>query len=273
MPSQKPGPRFLTVKDACRLTPNMIRVTFAGEALRDFPTGREGANCKLMLPEAGESPDAFRDRFATGPFPVKRTYTIRRHRPSELEIDIDFVDHGEGGPASAWARRATAGSFLAFAGPGPQKIKEFQADYHIVAADPSAIPVAAATLEAMPRDAVGIALFEITEPSDAQDIDAPAGVDVRWMIHPDPHRPSTAQIEALRALPWPEGRIQACVAGEHSVIQDMRRFLLVEKQVPREDAYIAGYWKIGLVEDQHQALKRGEPSQIDKNQAQTPPGP
>lgn len=57
----RPGPRVLTVKDAWRLTPNMIRAKFAGSELQDFPTGREGANCKLLLPEQGETHAAFGD--------------------------------------------------------------------------------------------------------------------------------------------------------------------------------------------------------------------
>jgi hypothetical protein len=30
------------------------------------------------------------------------------------------------------------------------------------------------------------------------------------------------------------------------------------RQVPRKDTYISGYWKIGLVEDEHQKMKRAE---------------
>lgn len=40
----RPGPRRLTVKEAWFLTPNMIRVVFAGPELAGFPLGREGGN-------------------------------------------------------------------------------------------------------------------------------------------------------------------------------------------------------------------------------------
>jgi len=49
--TRRPGPRILTVKRAWHLTPSMIRVTFAGSGLEGFPPGREGGNCKLMLPK------------------------------------------------------------------------------------------------------------------------------------------------------------------------------------------------------------------------------
>jgi len=42
--------------------------------------------------------------------PPRRTYTIRALRPSDREVDIDFVLHGSTGPASHWRRRC-CGSF------------------------------------------------------------------------------------------------------------------------------------------------------------------
>ena len=90
-------------------------------------------------------------------------------------------------------------------GPSPAKLTEFDADWYLIAADPSAIPVAAVALEAMPRDSKGIAIFEITAREDRQDIDAPKGIAIHWLIHPDPHTPSTAQIDFIKAMFWPEG--------------------------------------------------------------------
>ena len=51
----KRRPRFLTVRSARYLSPNFIRVTFAGSELEGFPLGHEGANCKLVLPRDGEA--------------------------------------------------------------------------------------------------------------------------------------------------------------------------------------------------------------------------
>jgi len=254
----KKPPRILSVKDAWYLTPNMIRVVFAGPDLDGFPSGRDGGNCKLLIPDMGESKTQFLKRLQSGSPPVKRTYTVRKFDTARQELSIDFVAHGDEGPASRWASHAQAGDFIGFMGPSPAKLAEFNADWYLVAADPSAIPVAAVALEAMPRNAKGIAVFEITSPEDRQDIDAPKGIDVHWLIHPDPHTPSTAQVGFIKAMPWPEGRVQTCIAGESSVIRALRDFLANDKHVPRSDTYISGYWKIGLVEDQHQQAKRDE---------------
>lgn len=255
---KKSGPRVLTVKDAWHLTPNMIRVTFAGSELADIKPGCEGANCKLMLPEAGESREDFTKRLEKGKKITRRTYTVRHIRPDAQEMDIDFVDHGDNGPASGWAKKAKAGDFIGFAGPGPVKMDAFYADYYVVAADSSAIPVAAATLEAMPRDAKGIAIFEVPTEADRQDINAPEGIDMRWLIHENPYRSSPAQEEAIRALKWPKGRVQTCIAGESGVIKSLRQYILKDRDLSKKDAYISGYWKIGMIEDEHQAMKRAE---------------
>lgn len=250
--------RVLSVKKAWYLTPNMIRVVFAGPELAGFPTGREGGNCKLMLPEPGEQRETFEARLSAGPKPVRRTYTVRHYDAQVQELTIDFVAHGENGPASAWALNAKPGSFLGFGGPSTPKVTHFEADWYLVAADPSAIPVAAAALEAMPRDAVGVAIFEVTSAQDKQDINIPEGIQVHWLVHSNPEQPSSAQESLIRSLDWPSGRVQTCIAGESTVIRALKAYVVGEKKVPRQDAYISGYWKIGLIEDEHQQMKRAE---------------
>ena len=256
--NRRPSPRLLTVKNAWFLTPNMIRVVFSGPELTGFPESSEGGNCKLLIPEIDETKDEFADRLKNGPSPVRRTYTVRKFEVETQELYIDFVAHGDEGPASRWASHAKAGDFLGFAGPSQPKVTDFDADWYLVAADPSALPVAAATLEAMPRDAKGVAIFEVTSIEDRQHIDIPEGFDVHWLVQNDPHEPSRAQEELVRALEWPKGRVQTCIAGEAGVIRSLRGFLANEKQVPRADTYISGYWKIGLIEDEHQKAKRAE---------------
>ena len=256
--TKRPPPRLLTVKKAGYITPNMIRVTFAGPELEGISGDCAGAHCKIMLPAAGQSRADFADQLANGPRPVTRTYTVRHIRPETQEMDIDFVAHGDEGPASAWAQRADLGDFCGFAGPGSIKLTEFYADWYLVAADMSALPVAAATLEAMPRDAKGLAVIEITDEDDRQAIDAPPSIKIKWLINPDPHAPSNAQEQLIRSLDWPDGVVQTCIAGESSVIRAFRSFLHNEKGLPKKDTYISGYWKIGLVEDEHQQMKRAE---------------
>lgn len=255
---KKPAPSVLTVKDAFYLTPHMVRVVLTGPELADRPEGCEGANCKIFIPQKGQSRADFTDQLVNGPRPTVRTYTVRNFRKDVLELDIDFVAHGDEGPASAFAMSAKAGDFMGFAGPSAVKIKDFYADWYLIAADMSALPVASAALEGMPRDAKGLAIFEIQTEEDKQDIDIPEGVEVHWLIHEDPHKASVAQEAMIRAVDLPKGVIQTCIAGESGVIKSLRGFLTNETEIPKKDIYISGYWKIGLIEDEHQAQKRLE---------------
>ena len=256
--SGRPRPRILSVDRATHLTPNLIRVTFRGPELDGLPDGCDGGHCKLLLPEPDESRDAFVARIEAGGKPARRTYTVRHYRSADAELDIDFVDHGDGGPASRWARHAKPGSFLGFMGPGAPKLTDFNADWYLVAADLSALPMASAALEAMPRDAKGIAVFEVPSPEDRQTLDAPQGVAVHWLVHADARTASTQQEALLRGLDWPKGRVQTCIAGESGAIKGLRHLLKTERAIPRGDLYLSGYWKVGMVEDQHQTFKRTE---------------
>lgn len=263
-PSQSRGqrrpPRILTVTAARYLTPHMVRVTLTSESLADFPEGHEGAHCKLVFPAPGEDHAAFIEACAEGRPPADRnpmrTYTVRHFQRQSLEMDIDFVAHGDEGPATLWAQAAKPGDVLAFMGPGTIKLTEFHADWYLVAADMSALPVAAATLEAMPRNAKGVAIFEILSPEDRQDIDMPDGIEAHWIVQDDPHTASRAQIDFIEALDWPEGAIQTCIAGESGIIRELRRLLITDRGLSKQDAYISGYWKMGLKEDEHQAAKK-----------------
>ena len=258
MKSPKKTPALLKVAHARHVTPNMIRVTLTSPAIKDMDANCEGANCKIFLPGETQSQASFLAQLRDGPRPTVRTYTVRHIRPHASELDIDFVDHGDAGPASAWARAAKPGQFCGLAGPGTPKVTDFYADHYLVVADMSALPVASATLEAMPRDAKGIAFFEINHPNDIQRIAAPEGIVLHWFIHPNTHAPSRQLVDAVTNWDWPEGRVQTCIAGESTAIKALRSLILSDKGLPKQDCYISGYWKVGLIEDEHQKMKRSE---------------
>jgi NADPH-dependent ferric siderophore reductase len=254
----KPAPRVMHVSAKQWITPNMIRVTCAADWIKTLDQGIEGAHFKLFLPQHGQAEDAFLEQLVAGPRPTVRTYTIRHIRTALGEIDVDFVDHGDSGPASAWARRCSIGDVAGFAGPGPVKLKTFHADFYVVAADMSALPVAAATLEAMPRNAKGVAYLEITSNADRQSIDAPHAIEINWLIHASPHQTPTQSVALIAELSKFEGTVQTCIAGESGMAKALREEIVNQRGVPKTDTYISGYWKIGMHEDAHQQVKRDE---------------
>jgi len=249
---------MLTVTAAWHLTPHMIRVTLTAPEIGQMDPDCHGANCKLFLPEPAQDQAAFLAQLETGPRPAVRTYTVRQLRQADCEMDIDFVDHGDAGPASAWARRATPGAFCGFAGPGPVNVASFYADSYLVIADMSAIPVAAATLEAMPEAAVGTALFQINHADDRQDFRIPDGIDCKWIVTPDAQDAQDQIMDIITRQDPLIGCVQTCIAGESGLIKALRQELLIKRALPKDDCYISGYWKVGLIEDEHQKMKRAE---------------
>ena len=104
-------------------------------------------------------------------------------------------------------------------------------------------------------DAAGHAIFEITQDDDIQPMSAPPGIQVHWMVHEDPHKSSKQQLAFFRTLDWPGGTAGIFVAGESGAVLALRQYLVHERGLDKRAMYISAYWKIGLIEDQHQVQK------------------
>lgn len=251
--------RVVDVVRSGRLTPNMHRVTLGGSELADFPGGQESAHVKLLLPGLGLCRSGFRQCLLSDPKQMTtRTYTVRHHRPQAYELDIDFVVHESGGPARDWALNSQPGDFAGLAGPGPIKTPDQGSDWFLFCADMSALPAAAAAIEALPQTAVGHAILEITCDDDIQPIDAPPGIMCHWLIHENPSEVSDQQLEYVKALDWLNGTPGVFVAGESNTVTSLKKHLTEIRNLERRGMYISAYWKIGLVEDQHQIEKRAK---------------
>src|SRR3989304_3618452 len=126
-PRRRPPLRMVQVSRVERLTPRGLRGTFAGEELAGFEARGPAGPLKVFSPPPGQArpvrPTYDADGRPVSPpgveRPVSRTYTSRRWRPDALELDVDFVLHGEG-PGASWAQRARpGGGALAGGGGGP----------------------------------------------------------------------------------------------------------------------------------------------------------
>ena len=68
--------------------------------------------------------------------------------------------------------------------------------------------------------------------------------------------------------------------GDAGFVRELRRFLRVDKAVPREFLSISGYWKRGLAEDGWRSAKRewnapvdAAEAQLDASREERPPRP
>jgi NADPH-dependent ferric siderophore reductase len=239
----KPTPRQLQVVSKEALTPNMLRITLGGEDMAGFPEGRKSANFKLLIPNGSQKP-------------VVRTYTVRNYDPAAGQVDVDFVLHADHGPASHWAEHAQPGDPVGFAGPGSPKLVDFTADWFLIVGDMSALPAIGAIVEQLPAGACGYAVLEIIDSDDQQSLPFPEGIDVQWVVNPDPGNPAAVLQDAVLSLPWLTGRAAVWAAGESGAVKALRRYFKFERDVAKADLYTSGYWQIGLTEDRHQVVKR-----------------
>ena len=253
----------VTVARREMLSPNFLRLTFSGDALRHFAPWGVDQRIKLVLPLPGGGLAEFGLLDDPTPHPsdwytrwkalppaernVLRTDTPAAIRPEAGEIDVDIYLHSPDGPASRWARAARVGETLVITGPDvrngwtgygihcqpPARYASF-----LLVADETAIPAVRGIAASLPAAARGIAIVEIGDHADDVTV---AGlspqVDVRVV-----ERGETK--DAVRAWASPDVDV-AWLAGESGVVTASRRVLVRELGVPRERVAFLGYWREG----------------------------
>ncbi|MGV9339329.1 siderophore-interacting protein [Streptomyces sp. NPDC003688] len=274
--AERPGrkPRKLHTAQVVRterLSPHVQRVVVGGDGLAEFSadTCTDHYVKLLFAPEPGivyPEPfdlDRIRAELPRERWPVTRTYTVRDWDAEQRLLTLDFVIHGDQGLAGPWAIRVRPGDTLRFMGPGGAYAPDPAADWHLLAGDESALPAIARALEALPPGSRAHTFVEVSGPEEEQKIDS--DVEVVWLHRGD--RPvGEALVEAVQALEFPEGRPHVFVHGEASFVKELRRMLRVERQLPREDLSISGYWRLGHNEDGWQASKPEWNARIEAEQ-------
>ncbi len=286
-----------------RVSPTFVRITFDANAFSDVGTpGRVlDQRIKLILPsESGRLPDLegvgsdWYQAWLAVPEAERgsmRTYSIR-----ELIVDgdrtrlvIDFVLHvapGASGPASRWANAATVGDELLILAPRRGRTDGGGIEYApgaartvLLAGDETAAPAIARILEDVGREVRGIAFIEVPERGDILPIDAPSGVEVRWLPrdgrrHGEVLIPTVLDflgdpLEAVEIvdvdtedLLWetpqysglgeevaatpPHSDRYFWIAGESGVVTTLRRHLVKDLGIDRAQVAFMGYWRHGV---------------------------
>ncbi|WP_043529720.1 siderophore-interacting protein [Litchfieldella xinjiangensis] len=208
----------VTLTRRTQVSPSLVRFTFTGPEVNQMATHAPDQRIKLFFGEAPGSLDALFDvvhqhqdewyaAFRALPEakrPAMRTYTIRALRPESAEVDVEFVLHGDTGPASRWAMRAQPGDRLAMTAPiaGPESAQvgfEWKPPRDVrrilLVADETALPAAAGIIEQLAERA-GPARVDAL-------IEMPLRGDVQAL-------PSSAQVHWL-----PRDATPGCAHGEH----------------------------------------------------------
>ncbi|MEU8328867.1 siderophore-interacting protein [Micromonospora sp. NPDC048839] len=285
----------VSVRAVRRLSPSFTRVTFTGADLDRFADNGYDQRIKLALPLPGQRraslPDGA-DWYATWralPDHLRnpiRTYTVRAVRPHLAEVDVDLVLHGDSGPATRWARRASVGDEIALVGPdagfdgnhGGVEFRQSTGGALLLAGDETAVPAISGICERLPLDARGTVVLEVPDAADVLPLVTPPGVEVRWLARGAdgygsrlvpaviaaagellaPGASAAAQpvpdVNLDTEILWevPEevasAPLYAWLAGEAGVIRHLRRHLVAERGLDRRAVAFMGYWRLGHVD-------------------------
>jgi NADPH-dependent ferric siderophore reductase len=248
---KKPPPLQLSVSRTEQVTPNMQRLELKGEGLANFPDDCEGSYLKFLFNQSG---DVDLSAVEQGQRPLMRTYTIRRFSRAQHTIEVDFVRHLShdlsSGFATRWAISAQVGDTINVAGPGSIKAINTDADWFLMVADMTALPALSAKIRQLPVNAQGYAVIQVTEHDDIQAIEAPDNVQLIWLTQQE------SLAAKVKSLPWLDGTASIWTACEFDDMRELRNYFQNDKQVDREHIYISSYWKSGVTEDGHKALKQ-----------------
>ncbi|HBO5641930.1 siderophore-interacting protein [Pseudomonas aeruginosa] len=249
-----------------QLSPALTRFVFGGPEVAEMKTLAADQRIKIFFPDASGQPpnlpggsewyQAYRS-VEPARRPPMRTYTIRALRAEQGEVDVEFVLHGENGPASAWATHARIGDRLQLAAPNRQygddpggyEWKPPAGVRHILLiADETALPAVAGILEELAGEAeppVVEAFLEVPGEADILDLPAIPGARLHWLprhqagIH---SRNGERMIEAARQARLPEREVAGGAAQELEDI-DIDEEILWELASPESGSFYA--WVAG----------------------------
>jgi|SRR5690554_785562 len=248
------------------ITPHYLRIFLTGENVAEIAETTVGINNKIIIPPSDmvnfkmpkmNSQTKEWNYEENSSRPKIRTYTHRGIDLEKNEIWIDFVVHGDEGPASKWATHAKPGDFLGVMMKRGKKELYASADHYVLVGDATAIPVIGAILEDLPASAKGIAILEVYDKNEEQLLKTKASIDFIWTHNPIPQNGSKIA-SILKQQRLPKTSRFAYVAAEFSSVKEIRNYLRKDQHWEREELYAYSYWKSGVAEDRSVSDRRSE---------------
>lgn len=239
------------------ITPHYIRIYLTGDQIPLFANTTIGVNNKILIPPKGISEIYFpKFDYEKGQWepladeirPYIRTYTHRGIDLTTNEIWIDFVAHGDEGPASAWAISAKEGDNLGVLMKDGKTDLYVKADNYLLVADATGIPVIAAILEDLSPEANGTCIIEVHGEEDKQALKTKANINFIWLYNTHPQEGSLLA-DTVKQQALPTHSRSGYVAAEFSSVKAIRHYLRKEKDWQQQELYAYSYWKSGVAED------------------------
>ena len=251
-PRRLPPRRWVTIREIEWLTPTVARLLLRGDDLEGFETDGAGAHVKLILPPAGETEiaqpiryEGMRAVFAEGVNPpFLRTYTPLRFNAERLELEIEMLKHGDS-PASNWLSQARVGQKIIVAGPRGGWVPPDDGDWYLALADDTGIPAAAQVVATLPGKPLSLTL-EVSDQSERRSLPGVPDDLPRWLYRGNDIRLTGKPLEkTIRSAELPKGKGYVWMALESGAMRRIRRYLMEEAGLPKEQLVTRGYWKLG----------------------------
>jgi len=231
--------RTLTVKQAEKLAPHMVRVTVSGD-LAGFTSLGFDDHVKLFFPDGAQNADG-------APNLIGRDFTPRRYDAAANTLEIDFAIH-EAGPATRWAANVKPGDPLVLGGPRGSFVIPADFDWHLLMGDETALPAIGRRLDELPAGARTVVIAEVDTPAEEIALPTHTEADVIW-AHRHGAAPGTGEAlsRALKSANLPRGDFYAWVACESLAAKALRRQLIADHGANPKWLRAAGYWRHGAV--------------------------
>lgn len=231
----EPIRRELRVVRRRPLTSTIARITVGGDALAGFTSVGPEDHVKLLFP----APEGER---------VMRDYTPVGFSAERNELDLDFVLHGDTGPASRWAIAAQPGDPITVGGPRGSRLPPASARKYVLLADESSLPALSRWVAAAGTDVEVLAFVQSDSP-DVLDYPLPGGDRVAVT------RIGTDADSALAAVAGTgiDDFTYVWAAGEASALVPLRRHLRRQLALGKDRAKVDGYWRKGVAGLDHHA--------------------
>lgn len=249
-------PILTRVVETTAITPHMIRVVVTGDGLRDFPAGEfTDQYVKLQLPPPGADYEAPFDPAAIKASRPKemwfrqRTYTVSDWDPENRRLAIDFVHHGDIGLAGPWAANARPGDLLQIIGPGGAYSPSPAAAWHLLVGDQAVIPAISAALQRIPEGIPAHVFLEVENEADEVSLRSSGELSVTWLHSGAESGRQSLLPAAIAGFGFPEGDVHAFVHGEADMVREVRKHLLLERDLPPRALSATGYWKYSRTEE------------------------
>jgi NADPH-dependent ferric siderophore reductase len=237
--------RRLTVLERTPVTGTLVRFTLGGD-LDGFASLGPEDHVKAFFNSPGG--------------PVGRDYTPSEFRPvgssSGAELDIDFVVHGDTGPATAWASAARPGGKLEIGGPRGSRLAPTGFGNAVLLADASGMPALRRWIRALAGVTPVHAVLFGDDPDLVGYLDDAEGLAATPQLAP------TGEYDLLDVVRSQDITADTFVwaAGEAGALIPVRRWLKTEAGLPKQNLSLHGYWKHGTAGlDHHAPLDPADP--------------